>query len=112
MPGYTRSAWQPATRMGAARIALRDEVMGVPANFLWGGAGFATALGGAVVVDAVFPEAPVPPTILGPLAASLIGALLFWNAGQPKRAVPWAVGAAIPAAVQMAYGMLFPASSV
>lgn len=105
MQGNIRRPWSPAPRMG---LVKSEKILGLPGNLVWGGTGFVAGLGSAVVVDALIPESPVPPTILGPLAAAVIGGLLFWNAKKPYRAIPWAVGAAIPAAVQMAYGMLFP----
>jgi hypothetical protein len=106
MQGNIRRPWRPAPRMG---LVKSEKILGLPGNLVWGGTGFAAGLGGSVVVDALVKDTPVPATILGPLAVSLIGGLLFWNAKQPHRAIPWAVGAAVPAAVQMIYGALFPA---
>lgn len=103
----TRSRWRP---LGLGRTMAEKKIVGIPAKYVWGAAGFTGSLVGGALTSAVLPaDYPMSPMLVGSFLTALGGAaLLIMVFEKPKAAVPWAVGAAIPGAVQLVYGALFP----
>jgi hypothetical protein len=107
MTKHKHGSWRPAMR--GARMSASATTMGLSGDFIWGVGGAGAGVAGAIVLDAIFPRAELPTTILGPFASAFIGYLALSGSKQhAKHALPWAVGALIPAASYMIWGMFAP----
>ncbi len=96
--------WKPAS-MGLAK----GKIFGVPQEqVMWGVGGTGAALGASLLVNQLFPTAPVDPAILGSIAAGVIGfAILDRTKGYSKQIMPWLVGVTVPLAANIVYKTFF-----
>lgn len=116
LPTRAAVAWRP-TSMKQPLIPSRANMRGngelsmpmASDSFIWGVGGAGAGIAGTIVLDAVFPTAPLPTEVLGPVASAFIGYMVLdGSKGYEKRAMPWAIGALVPAAAYMIWGMFAP----
>jgi len=81
------------------------DLMGLGGTFIWGVGGAGVGLAGSTVLKAIFPEVPF---LVGPFGSAFVGYMALTASKYKSRAIPWAVGALVPAVAYMVWGMFAP----